>query len=100
MNIAEIKGFKYLENKYLESRIRFFERDSPDFIMLPNNKGYEIKQKYSTAIYFHSSQYDKLKATENVEIMVFDTDKDDPISIFHSNELLECVDGDNNRKII
>lgn len=91
MNEIEKKALEYLikYKGYNRGDIQFRSKESPDFITLSDNRGYEIKRKYGKYIYFTRNQLEVLKILKNTEILVFEDGNNIPVSMFSSYEISE-----------
>lgn len=92
MNKIEKLALEYLINEkgYSKDDIVFRSKESPDFLTISDNKGYEIKRRIGRngkAICFTEKQIIKLREMNNVEIMIFDNYNKKPVNTFPSNEL-------------
>lgn len=90
MNETEKKAFKYLIKKrcYSPNDIIFQRGDSPDFLTINDNKGFEVKliQK-NRYIDFAYDQFQLLKLQKNTEILVFNKHEECPVYIIHTIDL-------------
>jgi hypothetical protein len=89
MNKTETKAYNWLLNKgYKPKDIVFQKRNTPDYLT-SDRKGYEVKLKYGSSIWFYRNQIDALKSMDDAEILVFDKESETPFLIIPSKELLE-----------
>ncbi|RLE79767.1 MAG: hypothetical protein DRJ51_07150, partial [Thermoprotei archaeon] len=86
MNKTEKKAYRWLLRRYSKEDIIFQRRKNPDFLTT-DGKGYEAKRLYGNTIWFTQRQFEEIKNLENVTILVFSDDKDEPILTFPATML-------------
>ena len=86
MNKTEKKAYRWLLQRYSKEDIIFQRRKNPDFLTT-DGKGYEAKRLYGNTIWFTQRQFEEIKNLENVTILVFSDDKDEPILTFPATML-------------
>lgn len=88
MNATEIKGYKWLlKQGYSEADIFYQSRRNPDFLTT-TDEGFEVKRlRGKNVIWLSEKQFKELKGMHSVTILVFSTEKEDPILTFPTSQL-------------
>ena len=87
MNQTESKAFAWLKTQgYQETDIIEQKNKTPDFIT-KDGVGYEVKLVYGKVIWFHEEQFELLKQQENIIVLVFRKNSDQPILQIPTTEL-------------
>ncbi len=90
MNKTEQKAYTWLISQGIpEDVIVFQAHSSPDFIFTDRDVKYEVKRLYGRKILMRPKQLGKLKAQDNVTILVFSDESKGPIERIPVSELDE-----------
>lgn len=95
MNETEKTAYKWLLSKgYKPNEIAYQAKKTPDFICSDNSK-FEVKRLYGNVIWFHRKQFNELRESKDIFIVVFDDARTNPVTQFKSNTLKEgaVIDG-------
>lgn len=90
MNQTETKAYNWLISQGVPENVIFFQaRKTPDFLFTDRDIKYEVKRLYGKKILIGVNQLDKLKAQDNIVILVFSDDSDEPIERIPVSEIDE-----------
>ncbi len=90
VNKTEQKAYTWLISQGISEDVIVFQaHSSPDFIFTDRDIKYEVKRLYGRKILMRPKQLGKLKAQDNVTILVFSDESNDPIEWIPVSEIDE-----------
>jgi len=93
MNSTEAMARKWLAKgaNIAEEEIVFSSNSTPDFI-LPDGSEYEVKRLYRDKIILYPSQVNILREREEINVIVFGKDGEEPTAIIPAREIVQALD--------